>query len=647
MDFFAAQAAARRRRRWLLAGFAAVVCFVGALPFAFAFLPVDLDTLAILGLLWAGSMLFPAWTTSRVLDQGGMGVAEMLGAHAVHPDTTDLSRQRLYNVVEEMALASGMSVPYVYLLPRDDSINAMAAGNEAADAAVFLSRGALERLDRDQLQALVAHEFSHIQNGDMTTNTRMVAWMAGLTGLYSTGLWLLESDCSGSSRGSWAGQVGMRQYDINILGLVFAVPMVIAGSMGRFFASLLQSAACRQHERLADASAVQFTRNPDALKRVLLAASRAAKFIPSEHTRPRAAFAHLWFIQPGSRWLRTHPTLEERILAVHPGFPVSSIDAAADRAWEAGEQYRLASLLAAGDGPHGEARRKFDVLEMLPYLALEATPDFVVGKVGHADGEDLARGEALRAALPEAVSRCVASPSHARALTVAILAGSDDARWDRQIAVVERELGGTVRMEVESMREDACSIALHLRLPAIEVLASSLRGLAPAAQHALLTALELMEREDGLSELFECCLNLLVRHGLADDGRGSLSARYGTLWHSGEALRTLLSIVAMHGAPDDAAARDAAYRAGMDSVAGAGSPAIALPPNWPVALDAALDKLARLEPLAKRRVVAALTATVAHDGRLNLSEAELLRAICGVLRCPLPPLMPEVQPAGA
>ena len=633
MDFFAAQAAARRRRQWLAAAFGLLVVAIGALlPWGLAWVSPGVwhPILWVLGAVWVGSMLVPAWLTAAQLDAGGAAVARLLGAQMLQPPGADLGRQRLHNVVEEMAIAAGMPVPGVFVLTEDDSINAMAAGQGTTDAAIVVTRGAVERLDREQLQALVAHEFSHIQNGDMATNTQMIAWIAGLAGLSEMGARLAE----------FTGRVRSRDAGKFLAPVILtALAMVVAGAVGRLFASLLQAAACRQHERLADASAVQFTRNPDALKRLLLAATGGAR-VAAPGGRPRAVFAHLWFAAPGSRWLRTHPTMEERILAIDPRFRVGSLEAEAERAWQAGERRRLASLMPAQDARRA-VEDKAALLETLPYLALAATPEFVVGKVGHPDADDLARGAALRAALPEAVTRCAGSPGLARALTCAILAAGDAARWSRQMTVLAQGLGEPVRAEVETLREVAASLDLYLRLPAIEAVFPGLRGLAPREQHALIETLTAMEREDGQTELFESCLNLMVRHGLGDE-RNGVSAGRGSLWHAGGSLQTLLSIVALHAEPDDPVARKAAYRAGVEVMGGAATPPLAVPPNWSVALDASLDKLARLGPVDQRRIVAALTATVAHDGRLSLAEAELLRTLCAILRCPLPPLLPEV-----
>jgi hypothetical protein len=472
----------------------------------------------------------------------------------------------------------------------------------------------------------------------MATNTHMIAWMDGLNGVYASGQALALPERDSPLHGAWH-QNPAGSLPVVLLGIV----MMGAGGIGRFFASLLQAASCRQHERLADADAVQFTRNPVALKQVLLAVAGEGeggrRTVRSGRTND--AVAHLWFASSGSRWLRTHPTLPERIRALDPGFRLVTFAAEAERAWQAGERRRLAAMMPEQD-PRRVAADKAVMLETLPYLALAATPEFVVGKVGHPDADDLARGESLRAALPEAVVRSAGSPGHARALACAILASGDAARWARHMAVLERGLGATVRAEVEALREVAASLDLYLRLPAIEAVFPGLLGLLPHEQHALLETLAAMEREDGQTELFESCLNLLVRHGLADGRHGAIAMDHGSLWHAGRALQTLLSIVAMHGAPDDVGARNAAYRAGTDFMGGAAAPPIAVPPNWAAALDASLGKLARLGPTDKRRIVAALTATVAHDGRLSLAEAELLRTLCAILRCPLPPLLPEV-----
>lgn len=652
-DFFEAQAIARRRLREVDFGFGLAVLAAPALwsLVAVGLIGVPWPVALAVAVLWALAMLVPAWlSVSRSVD-GGDQVARATGAYPVHPPSADPAAQRLYEVVEDMALATGIAVPDVYLLPRDDSINAMVAGRGPADAALVVTRGAAERLDRRQLQALVAHEIDHIQSGDMLVNLRVVGWASGLAALHDAGaaLWRTASrsyrDTTARFPLLWRG---MMLAVLWVFLPVFAVAalMRVVGSFGKLLGTSLQAAACRHHESSADAAAARMVGDAAPPRDLLLmAAGSSAARAGSPPSEPAAE--HLWFTSHARRWPRVHPPILERVLALDPQFDRASFEAEADREWRAGERRRLEVLTPPARREREDDERARAFTDALPYLSLQATPEFVVAKVGHPDWMDVAQGEALRAALPVAVSQSVASPTRARALVLAILASGDEARWQRQTALVEHGLGAVVRAEVDAERAVADRLSPYLRLPAVEAAFPGLRRLSRREQRHLVATLKAMELEDGERELFEFCLTALVRVGLTDElSRGATVGR-GVLWHAGDALRTLLSIVAHHGSPSDPAMRESAYRAGVGSLAGAAAPAFALPPNWAVALDAALTELADLEPGAKRRVVAALTATVAHDGRLRLAEAELLRTLCGVLRCPLPPLMPEVVTVAA
>jgi hypothetical protein len=350
-------------------------------------------------------------------------------------------------------------------------------------------------------------------------------------------------------------------------------------------------------------------------------------------------------VSPQQRWPRVHPPLAERIAALDPEGTVGDVAPAAARAWQAGERRRLEALVPRARVARDEAARAEAFTQSLPYMTLRATPDFVVSRVGNPDWISLALGETLRVSLPEAVSQCVASPRRSRAMVLAIVAAGDETRWARQLALIEQGLGAAVRTEVEAERGLIATLSPYLRLPAVEAVFPGLRRLSRDEQRDLVTMLKALELEDGERELFELCLAASVRVGLMGGSGQTTSGPARLLWHVGDALGSLFSILAHHSSPSDAATREQAYRAGMDALAGAAAPAYLLPPNWAVALDVALFKIAALEPTAKRRVVAALTATVAHDGRLTLAEAELLRTLCAILRCPLPPLIPEVAPA--
>ncbi len=183
-------------------------------------------------------------------------MARSLGGTRIGRDTTDFKRKRLHNVVEEMSIASGVPMPEVYVLEQERSINALAAGHTPANAAVVVTQGALDTLSRDELQSVVAHEFSHVLNGDMRPNVQLMGWLFGLLVVALIGRTLLRCAPRGR-RGALAVMVA-------------ALAVMILGYAGLFFARLLQAAVARQRERLADASSVQFTRNPGGLRGALL-----------------------------------------------------------------------------------------------------------------------------------------------------------------------------------------------------------------------------------------------------------------------------------------------------------------------------------------------------------------------------------------
>jgi Zn-dependent protease with chaperone function len=267
VDFFAHQAAARRQTRWLVVGF---IIAIGAIVVA-----LDAVLLTLLASAHSDEVLYQSpvdyglsnpgvvvFCTSFVLAiigcaslfkaltmRGGGGVvAQSLGGARVERDTSDLKRKRLHNVVEEMAIASGVPMPEVYVLEQESGINAFAAGHTPANAAVAVTQGALDRLSRDQLQGVIAHEFSHVLNGDMRLNIQLMGWLFGLFVIALIGRTILRVGSGGRKSGAAI--------------YVAAIALVILGYVGLLAGRILQAAVSRQRERLADASAVQFTRNP-------------------------------------------------------------------------------------------------------------------------------------------------------------------------------------------------------------------------------------------------------------------------------------------------------------------------------------------------------------------------------------------------
>lgn len=245
------------------------------------------------------------------LQSGGSYVAESLGAELVDPETRGLKEKQLLNIVEEIALAASLPVPPVYILEAEE-INAFAAGTDPSNAAITVTRGCLSLLNRDELQGVLAHEFSHIYHRDMTIGMRVAAMLMGFFIVSYIGLRLLEGSFY-SSRRSRDDEKGGNP------AMVLAIILLVAGAVTWFFGSILQAMVSRQREFLADASAVQYTRNPSGIANAL---RKIANSQVSDMPRSGKAYAHLYFNEPHSFWSRlfaTHPPLEERIAAIEGG----------------------------------------------------------------------------------------------------------------------------------------------------------------------------------------------------------------------------------------------------------------------------------------------------------------------------------------
>ena len=268
MDFFGQQERAKRRTGWLVALFAVAVTLIVGMVYLAAALALRGPEVASAGapLQWWDPGLFALVAVGvgaivgvasgvRVLSlrSGGSAVAEMMGGRVVSPETSDPDERRLFNVVEEMALASGVPVPVVYVLPDEPAINAFAAGYALEDAVVAVTAGALHDLTRDELQGVVAHEFSHLLNRDSRLNLRLTGLIFGILALGLAGRLLL--------RGSWHIGGGKRNQGALIV-LAVGLALFLTGYLGVLFGRIIRAAVSRQREVLADAAAVQFTRNP-------------------------------------------------------------------------------------------------------------------------------------------------------------------------------------------------------------------------------------------------------------------------------------------------------------------------------------------------------------------------------------------------
>lgn len=590
------------------------------------------QTLVFLGLVIVVAMGWVSWSRIRELAAGGRIVMLGIGAREIAPDTTDPVHRRLINIVQEMAIAASVPVPDVFLLEDETGINAFAAGHGTADAALCVTRGCLEKLARDELQGVIAHEFSHIVHGDMRLNIRLIGLLAGVVFVASTGRSLVRGSLDGDRRGYILGQMS--------LGLM----MLCVGSIGHLAGRLVQAAVSRSREFLADAAAVQFTREQlgivGALRKIQALAEGSQLNNVDSHE-----IAHMLFGEGGrwSRWLAAHPLVPVRIRAL--GMPYREQDIKhISEAWQTPVQatdmddrnVSIAGFAPATTTPAAHASANAPAANAPRII----TPASLTASVGHPGEAASTSAGALLRTLPALLRDAAASPEDAPALVLSLAMVAPSAQRVTQLQRVERDQGAAIRTRVEALLDADRPLAPMVRLPLLQLALPQLRRLPPTQAQALLQTLDALVRIDGGVDLYEHCLVRLVHLYLDEAARpaGANTAGQARLFDQRADFATLCAILAGRGSDDGLAARRA-WQQAMDQALPNHGLTYAVPPAWQTSLDALLQRLDALRPIDKELAVEGLATVVLADGQVTVEEAELLRLVCACLHCPLPPFL--------
>lgn len=576
---------------------------------------VLLTTLSVFGIIGLSSL----YKTS-VLSGGGGVVARSLGGVRISPDTTDPLQRRLLNVVEEMSIASGVPMPEVYLLEQEAGINAFAAGHNPANAAIAVTRGTLTTLNRAELQGVIAHEFSHVLNGDMQLNIRLMGLLFGLLVIAVLARTVLRFAPSGRSSSKKGGG------GVAVI-LLAAIAVLIIGYVGLFFGRLIQAAVSRSRESLADASAVQFTRDPLGLRGALVKIGAIAT--GSRLGNPQAEeVAHMLFAPGMSRFFATHPALEERLKAIDPRFDKREFAEARARLAASPEPSASEST---GTAAPSSAQR----LDSLIGMPSAATVAQLVGNPATAHME-VAQG--IRQSLPDSLSMAGRHPASARALLLSLALDAEPAARERQVRFIAQQSGTEVVDQMAGLQSAVDALQPQQRMPVLMHAFPALRQLTREERTQLLIWLNGMLQREGRMSLQSYVLRKLAQVHLRDDL--APRERMGNLALNAVSaeLQILFSVLAQHGHQNESEARRA-YEAGMHHLLPRERPAYAAPANWSHQLDLALNRLDRLASVGKEQLIEGLVKTIANDQRLTIAEAELLRAVCASLHCPLPPLV--------
>lgn len=625
MDFFSEQDQARRRSMHLVLLFLLAVVLMMVIIYVVAVVAWNIADEHQTTFTWWQPTIFALsiggtalvivlGSLGRIssLSAGGSAVAEMVGGQRLSPSTTDTDERRLLNIVEEMALASGTPVPPVYVM-EEEGINAFAAGYRYNDAVVGVTRGAMKRLSRDELQGVIAHEFSHILHGDMRLNIRLMGVLYGILMISAIGsimmraIYLSGGRRRSSGRGNGEGAI----YAIAAAGFV----MYIIGYLGVFFGSMIKAAVSRQREFLADASAVQYTRNPDGI-------AGALKKLAGYHSRVKNANAeeasHFFFGQVSGfgSMLATHPPLSERIRRLDPQFIAEK--AAASGAAPASSGTTGMAGMAGFSGNHS------------------ASAQSMRESIGDPNARHMQYGHAILAGLPPRIHDATHDPYSARAIIHCLLLDEDPSLVSKQWEQLRSTADPAVFAEVQRHAAAVAGLPHVYRLPLVELCLPALRSMTPAQVKHFLQMVDVLIEADGQVSAYEYSIRHHLRTALDPSFADSASGNAAP-----EDVRVLLHIVADVGNPQDRLSAAAAFTAAAQEVGLATSLQRydqAMGHDWP-AMDAALLRLAQVKPKSKQRIINATITAVSHNGQVNRDEGDIVRAIAMSLECPMPPLL--------
>lgn len=522
------------------------------------------------------------------LSRGGRVIAEALGGRRLRPGQASPLERRLLNVVEEMAIASGAPAPAVYLL-EGAGINAFAAGYTLHDAVIGVTEGALQQLNREELQGVIGHEFSHILNGDMRLNTQLIALLHGILFIHLSGRFALRM-------ASESDRYGRDRNRADLLLFLFGLGLVIVGSAGMLVGQLIKAAVSRQREFLADASAVQFTRNPQgiagALKRI--GASAMGGDLPHRNAE---SISHLLFaslLGERGRWFATHPPLDTRIRRLEPGW----------------------------DGHYPEQETQVPSLDEIALSQLQPAGQGAPAPAA----TDLERARDALLRLPANLHHAATEPTGAMAVVVGLLLSPLAASRQRQCALIS-EQHPDIHTWLAPLERALAALEPVLRLPLLELTAPALQELTPAQQEQLERAARAMIVMDGETDLSEWVVYHIAVRPLRRPIQRITTHR--PLSSLAPATGVLLSFLAHFN------------RDGQAAVAAFGQASTAMGVEIPLPTTAiglplfskALDQLGHLLPLHRPRLLKGCAACIDNSPQAR----ELLRAIALVLDCPQPP----------
>jgi len=559
------------------------------------------------------------------LSGGGAVVAADLGGRPIDPDTRDADERKLMNVVEEMAIASGTPVPQVWIMDRELGINAFAAGTEPGNAVIGVTRGCVQRLTRPELQGVVAHEFSHILNGDMKMNMRLLSLLFGILMISIIGRVVLESGAHAPrsrSKDDGGGRLVM---------IVLGLALMAIGGIGVFFARMIQAAISRQREFLADASAVQFTMDPsgisNALKKIggLSYGSKMGAAKASEAS-------HMFFASDGmfAFGMASHPPLDVRIRAVEKEW---------DGKFMASELPEVASDM--NDRGWKRQKRRSEVEEMGRAVVLGG----VIQSLGDPTHTNIAAARQMVDEFSTDWVEACRDRDQAQAVVLGLLLAEDNRLRGEEVYYLQTSVGKPAAAAAVHWHTQVKGLHSSRKIAMIDMAIPTLRRLSRPEYDRFIEVTQWMIKSDGSVNLFEFMLQKVVQRHLDSHFNGGSRARikFRSIRQLSSQVNILVSTMAgIGGGSEEAVA--AAYQTALNEIEQHGVSGLRMLPAEECRMEAIEDALRLIDvstPLVKKQVLHVCGLAVIHDGKISSREAELLRATADAIGCSIPPFVKE------
>lgn len=650
MNFYEAQDDARKKTKWLVLYF--VLAVIGVVMALYSIYGIYMmsqsgyrytssgeherfggsfwDTgsfLTIAGIA-TGIILIGNVFKSLQLAGGGEAVARDVGGRPVDPHTRNLDEKKLINIVEEMSIASGVPTPQVWIMDNEPGINAFAAGTEPGNAVIGVTRGCVQQLTRAELQGVVAHEFSHILNGDMKMNMRLISWLFGIMMLSLLGQMLFQS--------LRFVRIRNNSKDNNSGGIVIALlaaglALMVVGSIGVFFARMIQAAISRQREYLADASAVEFTRDPSGIAGALKKIGGQQYGSDIEHARASEA-SHMFFSDAGmfSYGFDTHPPLDERIGIIEKSWD-GKFDKVSLRPVAHDQESSFQGGMAGVVGLSGSDKVAMEVKQQ----------DW--DAIGESSQQNLDVGRSIRAGLLDAWIDACHDREFAQALVFGLLLAEDDELREGEISFLEKTAGADAARLALQWSETLGGIHSSKKIALIDLSIPTLRSLTAPEYERFIEVTRWMIASDGSVNIFEFMLQKMVERHLAShfERTGNKRTKYDKLSKISYEVNVLLTTMAGIGANSRESVEQAYQQATQNLRAELGADVRLLAPEecGLKEVDEALEKVDLASPMVKKQLIHACGIAVMSDGILENNEAEMLRAVADSIGCSIPPFV--------